>query len=71
MEILIGLTILYVIQATLVYGMAFGHLKSEFPTYNHVPFVLFMSLFAGIVPVLGPLVIFCLSGFGEHGMRYK
>lgn len=71
MEILIGLVILYVIQAVLIYGMTFGHFKTEFPDYSHVPMSMFMALFAGSLPILGPMVIFCLSGFAEHGLRWK
>lgn len=70
MEIVIGLVILYVIQAVLIYGMTYGHFETEHPGDNEL-FALFMALFAGILPLLGPLTIFFLSGFARNGLRYK
>lgn len=71
MEILIGLVILYIIQAVLIYGMTYGHFSGEYPGQNHRPFALFMALFAGYVPIFGPLTIFCISGFARRGLRWK
>ncbi len=71
MEIAIGLLILYVIQAVLIYGMTYGYFKGEFPDQKHRGIAGFMALFAAILPLIGPLLIFFLSECGEYGLRYK
>lgn len=71
MEIVIGLVILYVIQAVLIYGMTFGHFESDYPDSGNEGFAIFMALFAGILPIIGPVTILCLSGFARRGLRWK
>lgn len=71
MEILIGLAILYIVQAVLIYGMTYAHFKGEFPNQKHRGIAGFMAMFASFLPVLGPLIILFLSEFAEHGLRYK
>lgn len=71
MEILFGLVMLYLLQAVLIYGMTYGHFKGDFPSQEHRPMALFMALFAGLMPIVGPALIFALSGFAKHGLRYK
>lgn len=71
MEIVIGLAILYVIQAVLIYGMTFGHFEGDYPSTGNRGFALFMALFAAILPVVGPSLIFFLSDWARNGLRYK
>lgn len=71
MEILIGLMILYVIQAVLVYGMTFGYFESKYPNIDNVSVAIKMSVIGGVLPVLGPLIIFILSENVKYGLRYK
>ena len=71
MEIVIGMVILYVIQAVLIYGMTFGYFSGEFPRQQHRGFATSMALIAGLMPILGPSIIFWLSDAAKHGLRYK
>jgi uncharacterized membrane protein len=70
-EILIGLIILYVFQAALIYGMTFGYFEGKYPNMGNVSIAFKMAVIGGILPVLGPLIIFVLSEKVKHGFRYK
>lgn len=71
MGILVGLLVLYVVQAILIYGMTYAHFKGDFPSTDHKPIAALMGLLAGLIPLFGPVLIFALSGFAKHGIRYK
>jgi len=71
MEIVIGLLILYVIQAVLIYGMTYGHFEGDYPGTRNRGFALFMAGFASILPLVGPFLIFFLSDWARNGLRWK
>lgn len=71
MEIAIGLVILYVIQAVLIYGMTFGYFEGEYPDSENMGVAGFMGIVASILPFIGPLLILFLSEGAKHGLRYK
>ena len=71
MEIIIGLVILYLVQAVLIYGMTFGYFETRYPNTSNVPFAVKIAVIAGVLPVIGPIIIFILSEKVKHGLRYK
>jgi TRAP-type C4-dicarboxylate transport system permease small subunit len=71
MEIVIGLVILYVIQAVLVYGMTYGYFEARWPNTGNVSVAVNTTIIAGVMPIIGPLIIFILSENVKHGLRYK
>lgn len=71
MEIIIGLVLLYILQAVLIYGMTYAYFEGEYLGYGHRGIAMFVALHAGMLPIVGPAMIFCLSGFATYGLRYK
>lgn len=71
MEILIGFAILYVTQAVLIYGMTFGYFEIRYPSMRNVSISLKMAIVGGLLPLVGPVIIFTLSEKVKYGLRYK
>lgn len=71
MEILIGLVVLYVVQAVLIYGMTYGYFEGKYPNMGNISVAVKMSVIGGILPLIGPLIIFALSEKVKYGLRYK
>lgn len=71
MEILIGLLILYIIQAVLIYGMTYGYFEGKFPNQDNMSVAGFQAITAGFLPVLGPFLVFFLSEGIKYGLRWK
>lgn len=77
MEIVIGLVILYVIQAVLIYGMTFGHFQGKWPSLASESYLddrivaVCMGLTAGLLPLVGLILIFVLSEGAKYGIRFK
>lgn len=71
MSVLIALLALYALQAVIVYGMTFGYFEGKYPNMGNVSIAFKMAVIGGILPVLGPLIIFVLSEKVKHGFRYK
>lgn len=71
MEIVIGLVLLYVVQAVLIYGMTFGYFETKYPNMGNVSVAVKLAVIGGILPFIGPLLIFTLSEKVKYGLRYK
>ena len=71
MEMVIGLVVVYVIQAVLIYGMTFGYFEGKYPNMGNISVAVKMAVIGGILPFIGPLIIFTLTEKVKYGLRYK
>lgn len=71
MTILIGLVILYVVQAVLIYGMTFVYFESRYPNMGNDVFAKKISVVGAMIPLFGPLLVLNLSEWAKHGLRWK
>lgn len=74
MGILIGFLVLalYAVQAILIYGMTFGYFAGRYPSQEgHETFSAHIALVAGLLPIVGPCLVYGLSDGVKYGLRYK
>lgn len=75
--ILILYIIVFLIQWAFCFAMTFAYYEKEWAyLYNRSPrdamaSTLGITLLMGLLPIIGPAVVFFNTGFAQHGLKWK
>ena len=66
--------VIYIIQYVLNYAMTVGYFQGKYPrvrTKTDTNFALALSMISSSLPVVGLVLIYCLSGFNHYGLKFR